>query len=627
MTPLEAYETEKAAFKKKMRIIFVYSLFINISMLAMPMFMFNTYRVVLPSENMSTLWALFLAAFVILSVMGLLMAARSIMLSRAATRLESNMAGVIMAGELNRQHDPNPQTMGDLTALKNMLGGSGLIAIFDFPMLPMFLVVLLIIHPLLALTVVIGGLFLLALAYWGEIKGARDMEEQQAAQQAAQRAMAMHFRNQEYVRAQGLFHQSVQDWGQHQKVNSTANMRLAANGGLHQGIAKSARQILQIVLLLVGALLVLSGNADFIVVFAAAIIGGRALQPIDMLVGGWKGLKQGWEADKRLTARLGELSLPDHATPLPRPEGHLQAARITYVPQPGQPPILRGVYINAEPGETVAIIGPNGAGKSTLAKLLVGYLEPSVGQVKLDGQDLSVWDPVTRGWHVGYVPQKVDFFEATVRENIARLRREDPPELAVKAAQRAGVHDFILSLPEGYDTPIQLGKFWPSGGQAQLIALARAFYGDPRILVLDEPNAALDSQGEEILHAAMHRAKQEGITCIIVSQRPSVLQHTDKVLILKKGQVDKFGPTREVLQGDRVQAVSSTRAQAQPASGAKAPQQGQQAQKGQQGQQPGQDRKATEADAATSAAPARAAGHGGPSAGSATPGGEGKTGS
>ena len=233
------------------------------------------------------------------------------------------------------------------------------------------------------------------------------------------------------------------------------------------------------------------------------------------------------------------------------------ADRVIFVPGPGAKPILKGVTGGIEAGSIIAVVGPSGAGKSTLARILIGYLEPTSGQVLLDGQDLRAWDPVARGMHMGYLPQQVSFFEGTVRDNIARMRRDDPPERAIEAAQFVGIHNMIMGFPNGYDTLIAEGGFQPSGGQKQLLGLARAFYGGPAFVVLDEPNASLDSEGEQILFRTLNAARQHRISTVVVTQRPSLLAHVDKVLVLKNGVVDAYGPPAEVMKGNVVRAVPS----------------------------------------------------------------------
>lgn len=555
MEALETFHRERKRFLKSMKLVGVYSLIGNVCMLAMPVFMINTYRVVLPTENTSSLLGLYIFAMVILAAMGVFEGARQVLLSRAASRLEVEMAGLIMAGELNRQHDPRPLTLQELVQIKNLISGNALSSVFDLPMVPLFTAIVFLIHPVLGFTLVVGAAVMVWLAIWTNRDVAdltmKVQEESTKSSLAAQQMFSM----QEYIRSQGLYREALNDWGRNQARVIQSGIDLANQSAVHQGMSKSSRLMFQVTLIGVGALLVLSGEAQIIVVFAASMIGGRALAPLDGVINNWRVLRQGLDTYRSLEERLKEISFPDQRTPLPPPSGRLDVHRLTYVPKPGAAPILRAVHFGVEAGTSIAIIGPNGAGKSTLARCLVGYLEPSVGAVKLDGQALNVWDPIALGYHIGYVPQQVDFFEASVRENIASMRRDEPAEWAVEAAQKAGVHEMIMRLPEGYDTQLTRRGFWPSGGQAQLIALARAFYGDPKVLVLDEPNAALDQQGEQILHKSLLQARADKITVVVVTQRPALLRIMDQVLILQGGTVKAVGPRDEVMANQGVRAV------------------------------------------------------------------------
>lgn len=304
-----------------------------------------------------------------------------------------------------------------------------------------------------------------------------------------------------------------------------------------------------------GASLVLRDEVTPGVIFATSVVASRALAPIEEVVGGWSQLRQAWNSLGFLQKRFDAYQICETTTPVLRPHRRLVLERVNYIPPGGRQPILRSVTGAVEAGQLIAMIGPSGAGKSTLARLMAGALSPSTGQVLLDGQALGAWDVEVRGTSMGYMPQQVSFFEGTVRENIARLRLTDPPELAIEAAKFAGIHEMIMAFPHGYETVISEGGFQPSGGQKQLLGLARAYYRQPAFVVLDEPNANLDSDGEALLLALLRRAKEAGIATVIVTQRTSVLQHVDKVLIMRNGTVDSFGPPAEVLPKRTVRAL------------------------------------------------------------------------
>lgn len=557
MSLLTDYKREEQELFKSMKATGGYSLIAGLCMLGMPLFMFQVYDSVLISRSLPTLAGLFAFAMVILFAYGFFDHVRQILMAKAALKFESNMGGLILAGELSRQTDCNAQTVRDLTSIRQVLASPSFYALFDLALTPLFLFLIFLIHPVLGLVVTAGAGILLTVGIWADRATAGLNQTHSEAMIASHKSLEMHLGAQEYIRAQGMYRESVLSWGaNHGKQLETFTDSFALTSKF-AATSKALRQIIQVLMIGAGALLVLFDLATAGVIFGTAIIGGRALQPVEQVVGGWRALKGSFDTRKRLIARMAELSLPENRTKLPKPKGTLSVERIAYTPRPGVPPIIRGIGAVFEAGDTVAIIGPSGAGKSTLAKLLVGYLAPNAGRIALDGQDLHAWDPVARGIHMGYMPQQVTFFDATIRENIARLRKDDPEEWALEAAKLAGVHDLIMRMPQGYDTVIQRGGFMPSGGQSQLLGLARAFYGDPSVLVLDEPNAALDANGEQILHQALARAKAKGITTLVVSQRPSVLQFVDKVMIITEGLVKDYGPKDKVMGSGNVKAVAS----------------------------------------------------------------------
>ncbi len=563
MSLIDEYKEEEQKLIKSFRPVWGYSLMATLCMLAMPIFMFQVYDRILKSRNVETLIAMLLFALIVLVCYGFFDSVRSRVLTRGAVNLEAKMAGLLLAGELSRQSDPNIQCMRDLTAIRQIASSNAMTAIFDLPMLPLFLGILFYIHTVLGIVTLIGALIIAAVGIWADRATAYENSEHMKAAVKSSRTLDMHMNSQELVRAQGLYRESVRDWGDAYSAQLERYISSTTKSAKSAGTSKAVRQIIQVLLIATGAMLVLMEQASGAVIFASAMIGGRALGPVEAIVGSWRTLKQGYETRLRLLDRLTDMSLPVDRTALPRPKGDITLERVAYVPRPGLPPIIRGISGKINAGESVAIIGPSGAGKSTLARLLVGYLVPNAGAVTLDGQDLTVWDPTARGLHMGYMPQQVTFFDATVRENIARLRRDDPEDWAIDAAKRAGVHEFLMKLPQGYDTVIERGKYMPSGGQAQLIALARAFYCNPSVLVLDEPNAALDQEGERIFHQAITGARKAKVTTIIITQRPSVLQYVDKVMLLQNGMVKDYGPKDEVMKTGNVRAVTSKKPTAQ----------------------------------------------------------------
>lgn len=462
---------------------------------------------------------------------------------------------MFLAGELALSRGASATSLRQLAEVRKLIGSSVFPNLFDLPVMLVFLFLVFLIHPLLGGIVFVGMIALLAIAAFGEFLTADDVRAAETASAAASKTLTNYLGQHETIRALGLYPQTVAQWGRAQAIHLTTMLHLLARTGALSSTSKLVRQLLQIAMIGGGALLVLADHVTPGIIFATSIVASRALAPVEAIVGGWRELKKGSLALKKLDERVAIFTLFPRHTLLPRPTHSLTADRVFYAPSPGKPPILKGITGAIGAGQNVAIIGPSGAGKSTFARILIGYLEPSGGQVLLDGQDIRTWDPVTRGIHMGYLPQQVGFFEGTVRENIARMRTDDPAELAVEAAHFVGVHDMIMRFPEGYDTVISESGFQPSGGQKQLLGLARAYYGGPAFVVLDEPNASLDTDGEQILFGTLKRASAAGIASIVVTQRLSLLHHVDKVLVLKGGQVDAYGDPAEVLPGKLVRPV------------------------------------------------------------------------
>ena len=560
MSVLDEFKTERRVYMKSLRWIGVLAIFGNLAMLAMPAFMFQVYTRVLQAQSVETLVALVVICLIILVAYGFLEAAKNNLLARAAVRLESNMAGPLLAGELAQQKDANGESMKDLAFLRTTLSSPSYGALFDLPVMPFFLFILYFIHPVIGFVVTLGAALLFLMAVWGNRVTNPFNQETGENMIKAYRRLDSHMRSQEIIRAQGSYVESVNDWGQHQGKHLGSYLDSFDMTSRFGAASKAARQILQVLITGVGAALVLGGDADFGVIFGAAIIGARALQPMEQIVGGWRQLVMGKEAYDRLCKRMEELSLPEDRTLLPRPRGEISVVRLAYLPSPKSEPILRNINFIIRPGDCVAVIGGSGSGKSTLARLLVGYLEPTTGQVKLDGTPLNVWDPVAKGLYVGYLPQQQQLFESTVAENIARLRKDYPPHMVIEAAKRAGVHEILQSLPQGYDTLLSRSGFWPSGGQAQMIALARALYADPQVIVFDEPETGLDSQSEGIFHKVMEALREEGKTVIVITHRPSALRHVNKVMFMRGGQIQDFGPRDEVLKKNGITTVAAQRA-------------------------------------------------------------------
>jgi PrtD family type I secretion system ABC transporter len=432
----------------------------------------------------------------------------------------------------------------DVNTLRTFLGGAGLMALFDAPWLPIFLLVIFLFHPMLGIVALVGAIAMLALAVLNERLTRKPLERSQVEARRAGRFIDANVRNAEVVNALGMLPAVTQRWA---KLNDAAlleQMRANRIGGSLTGWTKFARQFIQLAMLAVGAFLVVAQDVTAGVMIAATILLGRALAPVETLIAGWRSLVEARNAWRRLHDLLSANPPADAGTQLPAPEGRVELEGVAF--RLGDKVILRGVSFKLAAGESLGLIGPSASGKSTLARLIVGVWKSAAGVVRLDGADVAAWPRESLGPYLGYLPQDVELFGGTVAENIARLGSPDATEV-VRAAQRAHVHELILRLPKGYDTEIGEAGQALSPGQRQRIALARALYGKPRLVVLDEPNANLDHEGEEALLRTLEILKADGVTVVIIAHRPSLLRNVDKMLVLNDGAVASFGPRAEVM--------------------------------------------------------------------------------
>jgi ATP-binding cassette subfamily C protein len=350
------------------------------------------------------------------------------------------------------------------------------------------------------------------------------------------------------INAMGMLNEGILHWGREEARALTLQFGALDRNFWISGASKCLRLVAQIAVLGWGAYLALDGKLTGGMMIAASIIAGRALQPLEGLIEGWRSIVQTKASYARVVASIEALQKEKPRLLLPRPKGHVSVDRLLYMAAGSKEPILNGVAFELAPGESLAVVGPSGSGKSTLARLLVGCLVPAAGNVRLDGTELRNWDRRQFGEFVGYLPQEVELFPGSIKQNVCRMRDDLPDERIYCAAMLAGVHDLISRLPQGYETMLEGTGAPLSGGERQRIALARAFFGDPALVVLDEPNSNLDAAGEQALEDALRRAKSQGVTVVVVTQRPALLQSVDKVLVLKGGRAAAFGPPERILQ-------------------------------------------------------------------------------
>jgi len=527
-----------------------FSLVINVLMLAPALFMLQVFDRVVSSRSTETLVMLFVLTLFALLCMAYLDAIRARLLARAAIRLEKVLGPRILASMLRQSAHANRTLslhgLRDVNALRAFLTGPGIIAIFDAPWVPLFIALIYVFHPLLGTVALGGALLLLALTVLNEKLSRRSLEAMQTDARAAGRFVDQSLGNAEVVGALGMVGNVTQDW--REKSDKVLQSQYEANqiGSFLSSTTRFLRQMLQVVMLAAGAWLTIEQHATTGVMIAATIILGRALAPVEALIAGWKSLVEARGAYDRLAAVIASESGAPDPMDLPPPKGALAVDNLVFGFRGQDLPIIRRVSFELAPGTSLAIVGPSAAGKSTLARLLVGVWHPNSGAVRLDGADIRSWPRERLGPYIGYLPQNVEIFGGTVSQNIARMGEVDSEEV-IKAATRANAHEMILALPQGYDTPVGEGGTLLSAGQRQRLALARALYGNPSLVVLDEPNSNLDTVGEAALADAMRQLKAAGATLVVITHRLPLLSVVDKVMVLLHGAVEKFGTLADVL--------------------------------------------------------------------------------
>lgn len=563
--PLPPNQDEMRIAVRKLRNAFitvaVFSGFLNVLMLAPSLYMLQVYDRVLGSRNETTLWVLTLLLVAAYVFMGALESIRTWVLVRVGARFDATLNTRVFNATFERSliqpGSNSAQPMHDLNTLRQTLTGAALIALFDAPWMPVYLIVISLLSIELGIFALVGALILGALAVLNEKISKTKLEEAQNYNAQSQLALTNHLRNAEVIEAMGMLPSIRHRWhALHQKqirLQAAASDQAAVMGGL----TKFVRITMQSLSLGFGALLVLKGSMSPGSMIAASVLVSRALAPVELLVGNWKQIITGRAAYARLRDLLGAHPARSYGMSLPVPVGSVRFEAVSTAAPGSQQLILKGLNFSIGAGDCIAVIGPSGSGKSTLARLLVGVWPAMAGTVRLDGADLYRWNKDELGQHLGYLPQDIELFDGTVAENIARFGEMDSAQV-IAAARRAGMHELILRLPKGYDTPLGVGGSALSGGQKQRIGLARALYGDPALIVLDEPNSNLDEQGERALTETIHDLHARGKTTVLITHRMAALTVVQKIMVLGDGVVKAYGPRDEVLAA--MQAATSPKA-------------------------------------------------------------------
>ncbi len=531
----------------------IFSFFVNLLMLTGPLFMLQIYDRVLSSRSEETLVALLVLVTGLFAVMGVLEFIRGRVLARAGARFQSLLDTRVMTAVLRRSVAPSERAKPnsaarDLEAVRQLLSGPAPFALFDMPWAPIFIAVIFVFHPFLGWISVAGTVVLVGLTFLNQIRSREPAAEAQRAGNEAENLGEALRQNAEAVQGLGMRGAGLSRWSKMRQQALTSQITASDRTAGYMSASKTLRFYLQSVMLAAGAWLVLQQEMSAGMMIAGSIMLGRALAPVEQAMGQWGTAQRavrGWRA-------LGELLLKTpieiEKTELPVPKGYIQVQGLT-VAAPGESfPVLRAITFKVEPGMALGVIGPSGAGKTTLAKVLSGIWRPAAGKVRIDGAALDQWPEDVIGRHIGYLPQEIGLMPGTVAENIARMAEKRDDAEVVAAAKRAGAHELLLALPQGYDTQIGAAGQRLSGGQRQRVALARALYGDPPVLVLDEPNANLDAPGEQALVDSIREAKGRGKTVIIMAHRPSAIAACDLLLMIDKGVQIDFGPRDEVLK-------------------------------------------------------------------------------
>lgn len=530
--------------------VFLFSMFTNALMLTGPLYMLQVYDRVLGSRSEETLLALSLLVTFLFLIMGILDYARGRVAARVGARLQDRLdervfrATLARAGRTGQQHTG----LSDLEAIQRLLSSPVFLAVFDMPWTPLFVLAIFVFHPWLGWLALTGGAVLVLITFLNKARSSGPMSKAGGASLMADRMAGQLQTESELVRSLGMQGRALARWKVLREQALGQGMSASDQVGGFTTLTKTLRLFLQSAMLGLGAYLVLQEELTAGAMIAGSILMGRALAPIELVIGQWQVIARAREGRQRLQELLIEERPDPVRLPLPRPKALLEVNQLSVVPPGHSQPTLRGVTFKVEPGQAVGIIGPSGAGKSTLAKALTGVWKPAGGQIRLDGATLDQYDPDTLGQLIGYLPQTVTLFDGTLAENIARLEAEPDPAKVVEAAQRADADALIRRQSEGYDTRMFSGANRLSGGQIQRIGLARALYGDPVLMVLDEPNSNLDNDGAEALNRAIKAMKAAGHGVLIMAHRPAAIRECDMLLVLDNGGARAFGPRDEILQ-------------------------------------------------------------------------------
>jgi ATP-binding cassette subfamily C exporter for protease/lipase/ATP-binding cassette subfamily C protein EexD len=540
--------------------IAAFSFFINLLFLVPAIFTLQVFDRVISSNSQETLLVLLLGTAIALLFLLLLDYVRNrlqnLLGNMIDERLGPPVVKTIVARTARAPHAARMESIRDIALLRNAFAANALVSVFDAPWIPIYVLVIWAFHPALGAGAALAAGFMLLLAWLNNRTTSSSLDTLQKEGRRASQFVEGSLRNAEVLQALGMTDRLLERWRRLQDRVSTLQTRASRGGVAFTALTKTTRQAIQVLMLSLGAYLVLLQEASAGIMIATTILLGRAIQPVEQLVASWRSLADARGAYRRLSELSAHFEPAEQRVSLPRPQGRLVVESVSYRAPGSDRLIVFNVAFSLAPGEALAVIGPSAAGKSTLARLLTGVWTPTSGVVRLDGANIADWPREEIGPWIGYVPQDVELFDGTIAENIARLDKVYS-DAVVSAARRANAHDMILTLPRGYDTPIGEQGLRLSPGQRQRIALARALYGNPQLIVLDEPNSNLDGAGESALAHALSGLCAAGATSVVITHRPALIAHVDKILVLESGRVQMFGPAAEVMKAMQRQAQAA----------------------------------------------------------------------
>ncbi|WP_457648147.1 type I secretion system permease/ATPase [Profundibacter sp.] len=539
------------AVRRNLFLVGLFTLATNILVLSIPIYLFQISDRVLTSRSLDTLLMLTSVIVGAVILQAILDAVRRFILMRTAVEVAVQLGSPILSAAARaalHSSGREYQTLGDLQQLRAFLVSGTLLSFLDVPFAPLFIMAIFLIHPDLGYIVVVTALILLVIAIINQKVTAKPFARANMHQSKANLHLDSMSRNSQIINALAMIPEAVSIWGRDTAASLKEQVQAQDRNIVASAVSRAVRLLTQIGMLGWGAYLSIQGELTGGMVIAASIIAGRALAPIEGAIEGWSHFLLSRSAYDRIASLLRSSPLNHERLILPSPEGHLSIERLLFVPAGTKSVVLNGFSFSLQPGESLAVIGNSGAGKTTLGKMLVGSILPTSGCVRLDLMDLRNWDQRQLGENIGYLPQDVQLFPGTIKDNIARMRHDVPDEQIHKAAVLADVHEMIASFPQGYETIVAADGAPLSGGQKQRIALARAFFGNPRLLVLDEPNSNLDTAGDQALARALKHAKSENITVVVITQKPSLLSVVDKIMVMAGGNIAMFGHRVEVLK-------------------------------------------------------------------------------